>query len=196
MRRNSTMTYSIARRLLAVTAFVAATIAIAVVAGAAGFAGGAGSPGGAGFGGISGAPPLSSAPGLSLGGTMLIMSPGAAPQRFRELNMAGRVPADPTKLPKDARIVTLRVNGQTVPMALDAEAFRGELHFDPSSDYGRELYHSMLTKPIEVVGDENLRSQIAQVAASPTGSKPIQISGYVFDRLSPYLVLRSVSAAQ
>ncbi|HYL58144.1 MAG TPA: hypothetical protein VEU51_04690 [Candidatus Acidoferrales bacterium] len=184
------------RRLLAVAVGAAAMVMIGSATGALGFGGGVGSPGGGGFGGIGGVASMPSAPGLSLSSTMLILSPGAAPQRFRELNMAGRVPADPAKLPKDARIVTLRINGQTVPMALDAEAFRGELHFDPTSDYGRELYHSMLTKPIEVVGDENLRSQIAQVAASPTGSKPIQISGYVFDRLSPYLVLRSVNVAQ
>ena len=191
MKRNQTI-----RTLLTAAVVATAMVAIASVAGAAGFGGGGAAPGATGFGGISGAPSLTSAPGLTIGSTMLILSPGAAPQRFRELNMAGRVPADPTKLPKGARVVTLRVNGREIPMALDAESFRGELHFDPTSDYGRELYHSMLTKPIEVVGDENLRSQIARVAASPTGSKPIEINGYVFDRLSPYLVLRSVSAAQ
>ena len=173
----------------AMATFVAATamVALGSASNAAAFGG---------FGGISGAPALSSAPGLSLGATMFVYSNGAAPQRFRELNMAGRVPADPLKLPKDAKIVTLRVNGQMISMALDAEAFRGELRFDPGSDYGRELYRSVLTKPIEVVGSADLRNQIAQAAATPPTSKPIQIDGYVFDRLSPYLVLRSVSAAQ
>jgi hypothetical protein len=182
----------------AMTTFVAAAamVALGSVSNAAAFGGAGGSVGGAGFGGISGAPALSSAPGLSLGASMFVYSNGAAPQRFRELNMAGRVPADPLKLPKDAKIVTLRVNGQMISMALDAEAFRGELRFDPGSDYGRELYRSVLTKPIEVVGSADLRNQIAQAAANPPASKPIQIDGYVFDRLSPYLVLRSVSAAQ
>jgi hypothetical protein len=111
-------------------------------------------------------------------------------QRFRNLKVAGRIPVDEAKLPKDAKVVRLRVNGNTIAMRLDTEVASADLKFGPGQEYAKELYRSVLTKRIEVIGDAALRDQIVQAAAQ---SKIVEIEGYVFDRTSPYLVVRTVS---
>ncbi len=143
--------------------------------------------GGGGFssGGIGGASP----------NNLVIPNLPGPQQRFRQLKLAGRIPTDPAKEPAGARIVRLRVNGEIVPMALDTETASGELQFDPDSNYGRQLYQAILTKPITVVGDERMRSQIIEAASNPTNPRVMKIDGYVFDRLGPYMVLRSVESA-
>ena len=47
---------------------------------------------------------------------------------------------------------------------------------------------------MEVVGDQKLRSQIANAAAA-NPSKPVVVDGFVYDRMTPYLVLVSVGDA-
>jgi hypothetical protein len=162
--------------------------------GGGGFGGGGFSGAGIGAGVGAAAVTAGGIPGVSPG-SMIVPNPPGASQRFRDLKIAGRIPADPAKLPSGARIVQLRVNGQTVPMALDTEvANSGDLQFDPSYGYGRDLYRSMLSRPVTVVGDEALRNQIMQAASDPK-SAPMEVDGYIFDRLSPYFVVRSVAEA-
>ena len=161
-----------------------------MIASAQGVPGGVGGIGAGGFtsGGIA-------APGLSPNNMVVPNLPGPQ-QRFRQLKLAGRIPTDPAKEPAGARIVRLSVNGEIVPMALDTETTSGELQFDPGdSNYGRQLYQAILTKPITVVGDERLRSEITEAASNTANPRVLKIDGYVFDRLSPYMVVRSVEDA-
>lgn len=74
-------------------------------------------------------------------------------------------------------------------MRLDTETQGADLEFNPDDAYARDLYRSITTKRVEVVGQQDLRNEIAQAAEQ---SKPLQIEGYVFDRTSPYFVVKSV----
>ena len=116
-----------------------------------------------------------------------------AAQRFRQINLVGRVPADEKTLPSGSRLVRLRVNGQLVTMRIEDETMSPDLTFDTNSPYSKDLYRAILTKRVEVVGDAAMRTRILDAV---TQKQAIQIDGYAFDRLSPYLVLRSVSSAQ
>jgi len=113
----------------------------------------------------------------------------AMPQRWRDLNVTGQVGVKQANLPQGATVVRLSLNGQEIPMRLDTELQTAELQFDPNNGYARDLYRSILTKRVEVVGEQELRDQLAQAAQQ---SKPLQIEGYVFDRTSPYFVIKSV----
>ncbi|MGO9603647.1 MAG: hypothetical protein ACLQAT_09665 [Candidatus Binataceae bacterium] len=171
----------------AITVFALAGISSAAHAfpgggvGAGGFGGGfsGGIPGGVAASGVS--------PGISAG--MPIAAGAASPQRFRDLNVTGKVGVDQSKLPPSAPVVRLRLDGQDITMRLNTEEQSAELQFDPNASYAQDLYRSILTKRIEVVGQQSLRDEIAQAAAQ---SKPIEVEGYVFDRLSPYFVVKSV----
>jgi len=111
------------------------------------------------------------------------------PQRFRDLNVTGMVGVKPGSQPLHSTTIRLTLDGHEIPMQLDTELQSAELQFNPDDSYARDLYRSILTKRVEVVGQENLRDQIAEAAEQ---SKPLQIEGYVFDRTSPYLVVKSV----
>jgi len=113
-----------------------------------------------------------------------------APQRFRDLTVVGAVGFKESDFPAGAKIVHLRVDGRDVYMRLDTELSDVELQFDPNASYARDLYRAILTKRIEVVGQQDLRDQIM---ASADKSQPIKVQGYVFDRTSPFLVVKSVS---
>lgn len=174
------------------------TLVLAGVATASAFPG-AGGGGGFGGGGIGGAG-FSGIPGGSIGSLGGAGAPGMGgpgglgptftmPQRFRDVNVVGRVGIDPSKQPPNARIVELRLDGQEIPMRLDTETQGADLEFNPDDAYARDLYRSITTKRVEVVGQQDLRNEIAQAAEQ---SKPLQIEGYVFDRTSPYFVVKSV----
>jgi hypothetical protein len=129
-------------------------------------------------------------PGPSM--TMQLMNPRPdfPPQQFRNLNLVGDVGLKESDLPPGAKIVRLRVDGHDVFMRLDTELSSAELQFDPNAGYARDLYRSILTKRIEVVGQQELRDQIM---ASADKAQPIKVQGYVFDRTSPFLVVKSVT---
>jgi hypothetical protein len=143
-----------------------------------GFAGGGVHPGG--IGAVTG--PVSV-------GVPFIPSPAMATQRFRDLNVTGRVGVKQGSQPLHSTMIRLTLDGHEIPMQLDTELQSSELQFNPDDSYARDLYRSILTKRVEVVGRQNLRDQIAEAAEQ---SKPLQIEGYVFDRSSPYLVVKSV----
>ena len=111
------------------------------------------------------------------------------PQRFRDLNVTGRVGVKAGSQPLHSTMIRLSLDGHEIPMQLDTERQSAELQFNPDDTYARDLYRSILTKRVEVVGQENLRDQIAEAAEQ---SKPLQVEGYVFDTTSPYLVVKSV----
>ena len=158
--------------------------------------GGVGGIGGGGFGGGVPGGGHGSAPSFGLGGAPT-SNPGISglnpvyimPQRFRDLNVVGRVGEPESRKGGHDTIVRLRLDGRDIEMRLDTELHSGRLQFDPNEDYGRDLYQSILTKRVEVVGSQDLRDQIARAAEE---SKPLQVEGYVFDRTSPYLVVKSV----
>ena len=176
---------------------LAIAFALAGVATARAFPGGAvGGGGGFGGGGMSGggfagggvhAGGLGGMPG-SIGFPFI---PGfeMMPQRFRDLNVTGMVGVKPGSQPLHSTTIRLTLDGHEIPMQLDTELQSAELQFNPDDSYARDLYRSILTKRVEVVGQENLRDQIAEAAEQ---SKPLQIEGYVFDKSSPYLVVKSV----
>lgn len=181
---------------------LAMAFALAGVATASAFPGGAvgggGGGGGFGAGGISGGGFAGG--GVRAGGLGAITGPVSVgvpfrpgyemmPQRFRDLNVTGMVGVKPGSQPLHSTTIRLTLDGHEIPMRLDTELQSADLQFNPDDSYARELYRSILTKRVEVVGQENLRDQIAEAAEQ---SKPLQIEGYVFDRTSPYLVVKSV----
>jgi hypothetical protein len=166
---------------------------LAGVTTAGAFPGAGGGFGGAGFSGLSpgsigslsgaGVPGMNGPNGLGPTFTM--------PQRFRDLNVTGQVGVRPGSQPLHATMVRLSLDGREIAMRLDTETQGAELEFNPGDAYARDLYRSILTKRVEVVGRQDLRDQIAQAAEQ---SRPLLIEGYVFDRTSPYFVIKSVKA--
>jgi hypothetical protein len=134
--------------------------------------------GGVGLGGMPGSIGFPYRPGFEM-----------MPQRFRDLNVTGRVGVKPGSKPLHSTMIRLSLDGHEIPMQLDTERQSADLQFNPDESYARDLYRSILTKRVEVVGQENLRGQIAEAAEQ---SRPLQIEGYVFDLSSPYLVVKSV----
>jgi hypothetical protein len=112
------------------------------------------------------------------------------PQRIRDhLNVTGLVGISEKKPISSGPIVRLGLDGHDIPMRLDMELDGVELQFDLNENYARDLYQSILTKRIEVVGPQELRDQIAQAADQ---WKPLAIQGYIFGRTSPFLVVKAV----
>jgi hypothetical protein len=185
--------------VVAITSIMAGSASL--VAAFGGVGGGAGAGGGmGGFGGIGGGAGGGMGGFGGIGGAHIGAGGFSAPslpnmnsptytEHFRELNLAGQVPAIPAKLPSGARIVQLNVNGQMVPMAIDTEMGSGEVQFSPGYALTAELYHAVLTRRVEVVGDSELRDRILEAAGK---NEPIEVEGYVFNSSTPYLVLRSV----
>jgi hypothetical protein len=150
--------------------------------------GGVGAAGG--IGGFS-APSIGSVTGGNISVVNGLGPTFRMPERFRELKVVGQIGSNRMVVPPNATMVRLRLDGQEIPMQLDTELHSAELQFNPNADYARDLYRSILTKRIEVVGQPELRDQIAAAAAE---KKPVQIEGYVFDRDSPYMVVKSVKS--
>jgi hypothetical protein len=149
----------------------------------------AGGIGGAGVGG-----PMRNIP--RIGGTPSAANPASMapvferPQRIRDhLNVTGLVGISEKKPISSGPIVRLGLDGRDIPMRLDTELDGVELQFDLNENYARDLYQSILTKRIEVVGSQELRDQIAQAADQ---WKPLAIQGYIFGRTSPILVVKAV----
>jgi hypothetical protein len=141
------------------------------------------------LGGASGMQ-LNPGPSMSMPG-MVNPTPTQSSQRFRQLNVTGDVGLKEANLPAGARIVRLRVDGRDIYMRLDTELSSAVLQFDPNAGYAQELYRAILTKRIEVVGKQELRDQIMAAADK---AQPLKIEGYVFDRTSPFLVVKSVTS--
>jgi hypothetical protein len=189
----------------ALAAIIGVAYAPVVHAFGGGFGGGGFGGVGGGFGGIGGVGAAGAHGNVaggsyggdlsSPGGIMINPVPSLAPQEIRELKLAGQVPANPDRLPSGSRIIQLKVNGQMIPMALDTELGGGELKFDPGNEPGEQLYHSILTKQIAVVGDSKLRDQIVQAAAA-NGTQALEVQGWVFNQRTPYFVVKSVEAAK
>ncbi|HVA81387.1 MAG TPA: hypothetical protein VNF29_10730 [Candidatus Binataceae bacterium] len=116
--------------------------------------------------------------------------PGQSWQQFHELNVVGDVGLKESDLPAGAKMVRLHVDGRDVSMRLDTELSGAVLQFDPNASYTRDLYRAVLTKRIEVVGKQELRDRIMTCADK---AQPLKVEGYVFDRVSPLLVVKSVS---
>ncbi len=190
--RRSTLTATICGCFVAL-----ALPALSLAAGAGGGVGGGGVGGVGGFGGFGGAHPGGMGIPAGTPGTGGISAPMINSylydRHFRELKLAGQVPAEPDKLPSGARIVQLRINGKLVPMALDTELGSGELEFPPDERYAEDLYKAVLTKSIAVVGDSAMRDRIIQAAGT---SQPIEVEGKVFNATTPYFVVTGVEAAK
>ena len=107
--------------------------------------------------------------------------------------MIGRFAQDESGLRMDQQIVRMRVDGREIPMSIDGDAMSNSLQFDQGDELGQILYRLILGRQLEVVGDQKLRTQIANAAANP--SKPMLVDGFVYDRMTPYLVLVSVGDA-
>jgi hypothetical protein len=178
-----------------IAAFVALATTVALAPAGAAFAFG-GSMGGGGLRGSTGG--FAANPSGSIGtgsiGSDAIGSDGTGLNAISigpdsELTIAGRV-ATGSILPRGATLVRLRVNGRIIPMALDTEVANAELGANPANDYAKALYNSILKKQMVVIGNAELRNQIAAAADS---SKPLVLQGYVFDHTAPYFVVRSAS---
>jgi hypothetical protein len=197
---------------LLVTLALAAT---ATIAAAAGLGGGGGAGGGIGSMGSMGSMGSISMSGMAfsgagiarigrggggggvrgMGGLANFPFPTNDPNHYHEIKLIGRLAQDPSGLTVDQQIVRMRVDGRTIPMAIDGDSMSNSLQLDQGDELGQDLYRLILGRQLEVVGDQKLRTQIANAAANPANSKPIQVDGFVYDRMTPYLVLVSVGNA-
>jgi hypothetical protein len=186
-----------------IAAFVALAATVTLAPAGAAFAFGGSSPGGLGGSVLSGLP-IGESVGDPLGdidvhtasvGQASASTFSANPDNLSaasydgELPIAGRVAARST-LPQGAILVQLRVNGRIISMALDTGGATAELGANPADDDNKALYTSIQHKQMVVIGDAEVRNQITAAADS---SKPLVLQGYVFDRTSPYFVVRSAS---
>lgn len=206
----------------AIAGFAAAlTFAVtATVAGAAGPAGGGGHFGGmggmGGFGGFAGMGAMGamSATGMAahvhgggrigggsftgagpmMSGLGSIPFPTNDPRHYHEIKLIGRLAKDESGLTIDQQIVRIRLDGRTIPMFINGDAMSNGLQLDQGDELGQILYRLILSKQLEVVGDQKLRTQIANAAAA-TPPKQVLLDGFVYDRVTPYLVLVSVEDA-
>jgi hypothetical protein len=116
------------------------------------------------------------------------------PYHYHEIKIVGRLAKDESGFTIDRQIVRMRVDGREIPMSIDGNAMSDSLQFDQGDELGQTLYHLILSKRLEVVGDQKLRTQLASAAAA-NPSKPVVVDGFVYDRVTPYLVLVSVGDA-
>jgi hypothetical protein len=185
---------------------LAMTATIAAAAGPGGFSGGGGgvpSMGAIGFSGfavsslsmsrVMGGRP--SKPSVSSTGDLqTIPFPTQDPNHYHEIKLIGRFTQDESGLTVDRQIVRMRVDGRSIPMSIDGDQMSNSLQFDQGDELGQNLYRLILSKQLEVVGNQKLRAQIADAAAA-NRSKQIVVDGFVYDRTTPYLVLVSVGDA-
>src|SRR5271155_505199 len=194
---------------LAAAMSLAMTATIAAAAGPGGFGGGGGgggavsSMGAIGFSGfavstlsmsrVMGGRP-SKPSGSSMGVLENIPFPTQDPNHYHEIKLIGRFTPDESGLTVDRQIVRMRVDGRSIPMSIDGDQMSNSLQFDQGDELGQNLYRLILSKQLEVVGNQKLRAQIADAAAA-NRSKQIVVDGFVYDRTTPYLVLVSVGDA-
>ena len=185
--------------------FAAALTLAATAASAAGPGGAGGGMGGIGAMGIRGFafnPPAISTGGKgSTAGTgpmtygmQPLTFPINDPNHYHEIKLVGRFAKDESGLTIDQQIVRMRVDGRTIPMSINGDDMCNSLQLDQGDELGQNLYRLILSRQLQVVGDQKLRTQIANAAAA-NSSKPIQVDGFVYDRTTPYLVLVSVGDA-
>jgi hypothetical protein len=189
---------------------VATLAATATVASAAGGAMGGVGAAGMGMGGVGainmsgiGARAIGKVGGGSLGAIGGSMSNGLQfpfptnePEHYHAIKLVGNVAPDESGLAVDQQIVRLRVNGHTIPMTINPDVTSSALQFDQGDEQGQMLFRTIMSKQLVVIGDESLRDKITKAAAaSPANSKPLMVEGFVYDRMTPYLVLRSVDDA-
>jgi hypothetical protein len=190
----------------AMTATIAAAAGPGGAVGGGGFGGGGGgisSMGAIGFSGFAvsslsmsrvmgGRPSKPSVP--SMGTLSAIPFPTQDPNHYHEIKLIGQFTNDESGLTVDRQIVRMRVDGRSIPMSIDGDQMSNSLQFDQGDELGQNLYRLILSKQLEVVGNEKLRAQIADAAAA-NRSKQIVVDGFVYDRTTPYLVLVSVGDA-
>ncbi|HEV7988560.1 MAG TPA: hypothetical protein VGP23_08740 [Candidatus Binataceae bacterium] len=192
--------------LFAAAMSFAMTATIAAAAGPGGFGGGGGgmpSAGGMGFSGLA-ISPLSisrvmggrpSKPSVSSTGVLeTIPFPTQDPNHYHEIKLIGRFTQDESGLTVDRQLVRMRVDGRSIPMSIDGDQMSNSLQFDQGDELGQNLYRLILSKQLEVVGNQQLRARIADAAAA-NRSKQIVVDGFVYDRTTPYLVLVFVGDA-
>jgi hypothetical protein len=132
--------------------------------------------------------------GSTTNGPQPLVFPTNDPNHYHEIKIIGRLAKDESGLSIDRQIVRMRVDGRDIPMSINGDAMSDSLQFDQGDELGQILYRLILSKRLEVVGDQKLRTQIAN-AASANPSKPVVVDGFVYDRMTPYLVLVSVADA-
>ena len=116
------------------------------------------------------------------------------PNHYHEIKLIGRLAKDESGLIIDQQVVRMRVNGRSIPMSINGDAISSALQFDQGDELGQVLYRLILSKELNVVGDPKLRNQIAEGAAA-IPPKQVLVDGFVYDRVTPYLVLVSVEDA-
>jgi len=129
------------------------------------------------------------------GSTMqTLVFPTNDPDHYHEIKIVGRLARDESGFSIDRQIVRMRIDGRDIPMLINGDAMSESLQIDQGDELGQNLYRLILSKRLEVVGDQKLRAQIS-TAAMANPSKPVVVDGFVYDRVTPYLVLVSVGDA-
>jgi len=185
---------------------IATTATIAGAMGPMNFGGGAGAGAGMRGNAVMSRPMISSRTfGRDFGGSsdgfrsttnslQTLVFPTNDPNHYHEIKIVGRVARDESGFSLNRQIVRMHVDGRDIPMSINGDAMSDSLQFDQGDELGQDLYRLILSKRLEVVGDQKLRAQIAKEAAA-NSSKPVVVDGFVYDRMTPYLVLVSVGDA-
>jgi len=124
-----------------------------------------------------------------------LLFPNDQPEHYFEIKLIGRIAPNESGLKPDQQVVRLGLDGQTILMSIDGDATSNSLQFDRGDEVGQNLYRTIVSRRLVVVGDQKLRNQIMMAAANPANSKTISVDGFVHDRVTPYLVLVSVGEA-
>jgi hypothetical protein len=112
---------------------------------------------------------------------------------YPDLRISGQIGVDPSKIPAGAQVVQLRLDGTLYPMVVESSSLTGGNLEQRGYITTKEMYRSALEKQLVVVGNPDLRRQLASASAT---HEPMEVEGYVFNRVSPYFVVRSVTVAQ
>ncbi len=135
-------------------------------------------------------------PGAMMGTLQFFPFPVNDPNHYHEIKLIGRVAPDESGISVDQQIVRMGVDGRTIPMSINGDLTSNSLQLDQGDELGQNLYRLILSKRLVVVGDQKLRTQLTNAAsADRPNSKPILVDGFVYDRMTPYLVLVSVGDA-
>lgn len=130
----------------------------------------------------------------TMGALGSIPFPTNDPNHYHKIRLIGRLAKDESGLTIDQQVVRMRVDGRSIPMSVNGDVISQSLQFDQGDELGQVLYRLILSKQLEVVGDPKLRNRIAEEAAARP-PKQVMVDGFVCDRVTPYLVLVSVSDA-
>ncbi len=134
--------------------------------------------------------------GSGMRGMLNFPFPTNDPNHYHEIRIVGRLAKDESGFTIDRQIVRMRVDGRDIPMSINGDATSDSLQFDQGDELGQNLYRLILSKRL---GWKWLATTNCALRSRPrrrrTRRSRVVVDGFVYDRMTPYLVLVSVGDA-